>query len=155
MTRRVFISYQHKDQARAKGFNLMRYNQHLGLEYTGRHLLDPVKSQDAGYITSKIREQIKGSSVTVVLIGDDTANSDWVDREIQWSLDKDKPNGLLGIRLSADAQVPERLRQQGTEILDWHKPQDVSEFQAAIERAAASAGRALAMPTNSTSTCSR
>src|SRR5260370_39076557 len=77
MPRRIFISYQHADQLTAKGFNLMRYNEHLDLEFVGRHLLDPVKSNDPDYIGRKIREQITGSSVTVVLIGDETADSEW------------------------------------------------------------------------------
>lgn len=59
MARRVFISYQHKDQLKAKGFNLMRYNEYLDLEFVGRHLLDPVKSDNPAYISSKIREQLK------------------------------------------------------------------------------------------------
>lgn len=155
MARRIFISYQHQDQLRAKGFNLMRYNKHLNLEFVGRHLLDPVKSDDPAYISRKIRERLKGSSVTIVLIGDVTAQSIWVGREIQWSLDKKPPNGLLGIRLSPDAPVPDELMERGAEILSWYKPEDVHEFQDAIERAAAAARSALAMPTNSASTCAR
>jgi hypothetical protein len=155
MARRVFISYQHKDQLKAKGFNLMRYNEHLELKFAGRHLLDPVKSDNPAYISSKIREQIKWSSVTVVLIGDNTARSDWVGREIQWSLDKRPPNGLLGVRLSSDAPVPVELTERGAEILNWYEPEDVHEFQAAIERAAAAARLTLAMPTNSANTCAR
>src|SRR6266568_2480699 len=98
MPRRIFISYQHQDQLTAKGFNLMRYNQNLDLDFVGRHLPDPVKSTDPDYISRKVREQITGSSVAVVLIGDETAGSEWVAREIQWSLDKRPPNGILGIR---------------------------------------------------------
>lgn len=155
MARRIFISYQHKDQLKAKGFNLMRYNMYLGLEFVGRHLLDPVKSDNAAYISSKIREQIKGSSVTVVLIGDNTAQSEWVGREIQWSLDKNLPNGLLGIRLSPDAPIPSALVECGAEILNWYEPEDVHEFQAAIDRAAGMARLAPMMRTNSASTCAR
>lgn len=155
MARRVFISYQHRDQLKAKGFNLMRYNKHLDLEFVGRHLLDPVKSDDPAYIGSKIRERLKGSSVTVVLIGEVTAQSIWVGREIRWSLDKKPPNGLLGVRLSPDASIPDELMQRGAEILNWYKPEDVHEFEAAIERAAAAARSTLAMPTNSASTCAR
>ncbi|MGH8350573.1 MAG: TIR domain-containing protein [Pseudomonas sp.] len=155
MARRIFISYQHRDQLKAKGFNLMRYNEHLDLEFVGRHLLDPVKSEDPAYVSSKIRERLKGTSVTVVLIGDVTAQSVWVGREIRWSLDKKPPNGLLGIRLSPDSPVPDELMECGAEILNWYEPEDVHEFQAAIERAAAGASSALAMPINSASTCAR
>lgn len=155
MSRRIFISYQHKDQLAARGFNLMRYNDDLELEFVGRHLLDPVQSNDPEYISRKIREQIAGSSVTVVLIGDETADSNWISKEIQWSLDKQPPNGIVGIRLNSQAEIPQALQDCGAEILEWYDPEDVHEFQDAIDRAAAAAGRASLMPTNSASTCSR
>ena len=44
MTRRVFISYQHADQMKARGLNLMTYNKNVNVDFTGRHLLDPVKT---------------------------------------------------------------------------------------------------------------
>jgi hypothetical protein len=152
---RIFISYQHADQLKAKGFNLMSYNDRLDLNFVGRHLLDPVNSNDPAYISRKIREQITGSSVTVVLIGSNTADSDWASREIDWSLAKNPPNGMVGIRLSPYAAVPGGLQECGAEILDWYKPEDVHEFQAAIERARAMTRRAQNMPTNSTGTCTR
>ena len=93
--------------------------------------------------------------MTVVLIGDNTTDSAWVEREIQWSLSKVPPNGLLGIRLSPDVEISESLRVHGAEILDWFNPEDVHEFQDAIERAAASARRSRYMPANSASTCGR
>ncbi len=140
---------------KAKGFNLMRYNSNLEVEFVGRHLLDPIKSDDPAYISRKIRERIDGSSVTVVIIGEVTSQSIWVGREIQWSLDKKPPNGLLGIRLSPDAPVPDELMEHGAEILNWYDPEDVHEFQDAIERAAVAARSALLMPINSASTCAR
>jgi hypothetical protein len=139
MARRVFLSYQHEDQLKAKGFNLMRYNKHLGLEFVARGLLDPVRSKDPAYIRAQIREKLKGTSVTVVLLGDKTADSEWVANEIAWSIEKDSPNGLVGIKLTVDAEVPAGL--EGAEILDWHVPEDVQEFSAAIERAALAARR--------------
>ncbi len=155
MARRVFISYQHQDQMKARGLNLMRYNQHLDVNFVGRHLLDPVDSTDLDYISRKIREQIKGSSATIVLIGEHTAESDWVPREIAWSLAKDPPNGLIGIRIDPAAEIPAELTEAGAEILDWSTAEDVYEFDAAIERAIAATARGRNMPTNSISTCSR
>lgn len=137
--RRVFVSYQHQDQLKAKGFNLMRYNKALGLEFVTRGLLDPVKSSDPGYITSQIKATMKGTSVTVVLLGDKTADSSWIAKEIRMSGEKDPPNGLVGIKLSPDASVPEGM--EGAEILNWNVPEDVREFGAAIDRAAAGARR--------------
>lgn len=153
MTRRVFISYQHADQMKARGLDLMTYNKNVNVDFTGRHLLDPVKSQDADYITRKIKEQIAGSSATIVLIGKSTADSAWVDKEIQWS--EEKGNGIIGIRIDPDAQIPDGLTEYGAEILDWYKSGDVNQFDDAIERAVAATSRGRSMPTNTMSTCTR
>lgn len=151
--RRVFISYQHKDQMKAKGLNLMRYNEHLNVEFVGRHLLDPVDSSNNEYITRKIKEQLSGTSATVVLLGAETADSEWVAREIEWS--REKGNGIVGIRIDPKAEIPEGLTECGAEILDWFKPEDVHEFDAAIERAIAVTSRGNDVPINSESTCKR
>src|SRR5215211_5084206 len=95
--RRIFISAQHLDQLKAKGFNLMSYAKNVDLEFTGRHLLDPVKSKDPAYVARRVKEELKGTSATVFLIGKQTGMSNWVEREIEWSLEKG--NGLLGIKL--------------------------------------------------------
>jgi len=142
--RSIFISYQHKDQMTAKGFNLLKYAPNVPVEFVGRHLLDPVDSTNKAYIDSKIKEQIKGTSVTVVLIGNDTHKSTYQPKEIEWSLDKDHPNGIIGIRLDGSDPLPKgckvarMLRDAGAEIIDW----DVGKFGAAIERAATAARRA-------------
>jgi hypothetical protein len=153
MTRRVFISFQHSDLMKAKGLNLMRYNKNVGVDFIGRHLLTPVKSHDPDYIGKKIRQQISGSSATIVLIGKETADSAWVEKEVKWSRERGK--GIIGIRIDPEAPVPSALTDAGAEILNWYKPADVQQFDASIERAIAGTRRAKYMPVNSPSTCSR
>lgn len=138
MARRIFISYQHEDQMKAKGFNLLHWNKNVDLEFVGRHLLDPVDSNNEAYVWRKVREQIRGTSITVVLIGARTADSEWVEREVRHSLEKDRPNGILGICLDHGVRVPEVLRGCGAEIIDW----EPHEFEAAIDRAYVAARRA-------------
>lgn len=153
MARRVFLSYQHRDHGKAKGFNLMGHNPNVKLDFTCRHLLSPVNSENPAYISSKIKEQIKGTSATVVLIGRDTANSDWVANEIDWS--REKGNGIVGILIDPDATIPPGLTEAGAEILDWARPEDVHQFDDAIERAIAATNRSNRMVVNSASTCAR
>ncbi len=143
MSRRIFISYQHDDQMKAKGFHLLQWNKNVQLDVVGRHLLDPVDSSNESYISEKIREQIRGTSVTVVLIGENTADSDWIAQEVQWSLEKDEPNGILGIKLTSGARIPDSLTACGAEIVNWNP----SEFEAAIERAAAAQHRVAVLAT--------
>lgn len=153
MTRRVFISYQHDDQMKARGLNLMTHNKNVNVDFTGRHLLDPVKSQDPDYISRKIREKITGSSAMIVLIGKETAQSDWVEKEVQWSQEQGK--GVIGIRIDPDAPIPDGLTEYGAEILNWYEPSDVDQFDDAIERAIAATSRGKSMPMNTPTTCGR
>jgi hypothetical protein len=145
MARRVFLSYQHRDHGRATGFNLMRQSPRVKAEYSVRHLLKPVDSTNDAYIGTKIREQQKYTSATVVLIGKDTHKSDWVAKEIAWSLAKAKPNGLLGVMIDPGATIPAALKDYGAEIIDWTRPSSVDTFEAAIERAVLRAGRGPAI----------
>ena len=144
VTRHIFISYQHKDQMKEKGFNLLPWAKNVDVDFVGRHLLDPVKSKDEQYIKAEINKQIKGSSVTVVLIGKDTKNSEYQPYEIEQSLAKDAPNGILGIKLdksvdlSKDCETGKLLHDAGAEVIEW----DPSKFGEAIERAAIAGGRA-------------
>lgn len=139
MARRIFISCAYEDQLKAKGFNLLRWNKNVDIEFVGRHLLDPVKSTDPDYITRKIKEQLTRTSVTVVLVGAETAKSDWVQREIERSLEKG--NGVLAIRLDDTAPLPQGIVECGAEVIGWNP----AEFDDAIERAALQAGRAKAL----------
>lgn len=132
-TRRVFISYEGSDRMKAKGFRLLRWNKNVDVEFQDRHLLDPVDSTNRGYIQQCIRDEIKGTSTTVVLVGENTKDSDWVDYEIERSL-KDG-NGLVAIKVDdsiTDEDVPDKLKENGAEIVDWNP----DEFGDAIERAA-------------------
>jgi hypothetical protein len=132
---------------KAKGFYLLPWNKNVDLEFVGRQLLDPVDSNNEQYIRSKIMEELKGTSVTVVLIGRETSQSEWVKWEIEKSLEKSDPNGILAIRLSDKVPLPsnspvgEALKNAGAEIIDW-KP---NQFGEAIERAFRAAGRIQAI----------
>jgi len=137
MARRIFISYQHDDINQAKGFNLLRWNPNIPVEFVGRHMLSPAKSEDENYIKSKIREQMDGTSVVVVLIGKHTAESDWVDFEIREGNARGK--GIIGIRLKGaeNAPVPPALEEIGAKVINWNP----DTFADEIERAALIAGR--------------
>jgi len=143
---------------KAKGFNLLKWNKNVDFEFVGRHLLDPVDSKDEAYISSKVMEQLTGTSVTVVLLGRETCHSEWVKWEIEKSLEKNHPNGILAIKLENDIEVAEGspvgriLCDCGAEIMEW----EPSKFEEGVERATKAAGRIVAMKVSSTaSSCAR
>lgn len=136
MTRRAFISYEGEDRNRAKGFRLLKWNQNVELDIFDRHLLDPVQSQNNDYIKQCIREKMKGCSVAVVLIGEQTAQSAWVDWEVRYAMEQGK--GIVGIVVKdgGTVEIPQSLKDAGAEVIPW----EPGRFNDAIERAAVTAG---------------
>jgi hypothetical protein len=146
MPRGLFISYQHNDRNRAKGFNLMHHSKYVYLSFRGRHLLDPVNSENQAYIRQKVKEQLHGTSVTVVLLGEKTCDSSWVEWEIKESIERG--NGIVAVKLKdqdcplpVSSPVAKLLKEAGAEIMDW----EPHEIQAGVERAAIAAGRSSAI----------
>ena len=103
--RRIFISFDHDDTDKVNGFLGLR-NIMDDFEFFNHKLDHRIKSTDSYYVCRVIREEyIQPASVTVVLIGNKTAQSKWVQWEINVSLEQGK--GILGIRLTDTyGQVP-------------------------------------------------
>ncbi|WP_103028503.1 TIR domain-containing protein [Salinibacter altiplanensis] len=158
-TRRVFLSLSYEDRQQARGVDLMPKNPNADVDFSGRHLLNPVDSTDESYIKRQVKEQMHGTSVTAVLLGNDTHNSEWVKWEIEKSIERG--NGILAIRLKdqdallpPDSPVREALGEAGAEIIDW----EPDEMNDAIERAFQQARRAEKIRSRSystTSSCAR
>ena len=97
MARQTFFSFRYKnDNWRA---NIVR-NSWVTQEKISSGFFDSaeweeVKKKTDSAIEKWIDEQLKGTSVTVVLIGSDTAGRKWINYEIKSSYKKG--NGLLGI----------------------------------------------------------
>lgn len=104
--RRIFISFDHDDTDLVNGFLGLR--QIIDAFEFFNHKLDRrINSSDGHYVARVIREEyITPASVTVVLIGNRTAQSDWVKWEIAESRRQGK--GILGIRLKGtNGAIPE------------------------------------------------
>ena len=108
--RRIFISFDHDDTEQVNGFLGLR-NILDSFEFFNHKLDRRIDSSDGNYVGRVISEEyIRPASVTVILIGNKTAQSAWVQWEIQESIRQGK--GLLGIRLkdssgATPAGIPE------------------------------------------------
>lgn len=112
MARKVFVSYHHgKDQSRA---NYLRTVYGSDNTLIDRSLPEALDSNDNDYILSIIRTRhLKNSTVTIVLVGEETYKRKWVDWEIYSSLrtySGRTRNGLLAIMLPGANVVPARLQ---------------------------------------------
>ena len=136
MARNVFLSFVEEDLNLVNLFRGQAKNENNDLEFSDYSVKEPFDSKNADYIRQQIRNLIKKVSVTLCLIGETTYKSRWVDWEIKTSAELGK--GLVGVRLHSSPKdiIPQALKDNKAEIVDW----DIKKIVQAIERAAKKAG---------------
>ena len=93
---KVFVSYHHKDQAYIDAF-VKNFTGNYEV-FTDCSLDEAIESNDLHYVNRTIREEyITGTSITIVVCGQDTWRRKCVDWEIYSTLYKD--HALLGVVL--------------------------------------------------------
>lgn len=147
MARRVFFSFEYEhDVWRA---NVVRKSGVTkGIEdagYIDAAEFEKVKQKGRDAVMQWIDEQLKGTTVTVVLVGEHTCSSEWVQYEIEAS--KKRGNGLLGIDISkienTDKKTSERCGQipTGFPFHLWFNEDGYENLGTWIEDAAKAAGK--------------
>jgi hypothetical protein len=146
MARRVYFAFHYeRDIFRV---NVVRQsNVVLGAADAGfadKSEYEQVKRKDPQEIARRLREKMKGTSVTAVLIGRETWQREWVAWEIEQSVAN--KNGLLGVfihhvsslgkvePIAPPPRLPSVPRGVPFPILYWN-PRDLGEFSAQVEAA--------------------
>ncbi|MEA3249142.1 MAG: TIR domain-containing protein [Patescibacteria group bacterium] len=146
MARRVFFSFKYDDVSRAMVVRNSWVTQ--GKEAAGfvdAAEFEKIKRQGEQAIKNWIDSQLKGTSVTVVLVGAKTCNSRWVKYEIEKS--KEIGNGLLGIDISKIKDLQGRTSNRcsqlptGYDFYLWNNDEGYKKMGDWIEKAAKEAGR--------------
>jgi len=148
MPKNVFISYDHDDQLQVNGFKLIKNNPNHPLEFHDHSLKEPVTDRNGKPIkyspsdprSKPVRDEIiskfNNASKLVVLIGDDTHKSEWVEWEINTfftmkaKLSGDKTwKRIRGMTLkgSNNATIPSALGNQSTKVLNW-EPEELDKW---------------------------
>lgn|SRR5487761_1229811 len=147
MARRVFFSFKYKpDVSRAMVVRNSWVAQ--GREAAGfvdAAEFEEVKRKGDAAIKAWINEQLRGTSVTAVLVGAKTCSSRWVKYEIEQSIARG--NGLLGIDVSKikdfKGNTSERCGKipTGYDFYLWNSNDGYHNIGTWIEKAATDAGR--------------
>lgn len=146
MSRRAFFSFKYKDVSRAMVVRNSWVTQ--GKEAAGfidAAYFEEVKRQGDTAIKNWIDNQLKGTSVTVVLVGAKTCSSKWVKYEIEKS--KERGNGLLGIDISKIRDLQKNTSDRCGEIpigynfYFWNNDDGYNNMGDWIEKAAKDAGK--------------
>lgn len=146
MARRVFFSFKYEDVSRAMVVRNSWVTQ--GTEAAGfidAADFEKVRRNGDQAIKNWIDNQLKDTSVTVVLVGEKTCESRWVKYEIEQSIKRG--NGLLGIDVSKikdlQGNTSERCGEipQGYPFYLWFKENGYENMGNWIEKAAKAAGK--------------
>jgi len=146
MARRAFFSFKYKDVSRA----MVVRNSWVTQRKEASGFIDvadfeEVKRKGDTAIKNWIDNQLKGTSVTVVLVGEKTCDSRWVKYEIEKSIEIG--NGLLGIDISKikdfQGNTSDRCGKipKGYAFYFWNNDDGYKNMGDWIEKAAKDAGR--------------
>lgn len=148
MARRVFFSFHYeRDSVRAgvvRNHDLTKKN-FSDAGYIDAAAWEEVKRSGDEAIKRWINQQLQGTTVTVVLIGAETASREWVKYEIRKS--RENGNGIFGIRIhnipdfQKKTDIPgkdpfEELGWKGVQVYDWVLNEGYKNFSTWVENAA-------------------
>ncbi|MEW5979775.1 MAG: TIR domain-containing protein [Acidobacteriota bacterium] len=125
MARRVFFSFHYERDAWRAGQvrNSWVTKDRESAGFWDSAAWEEVKKKGSAAIETWIDDQLKGTSVTVVLIGAETASRYYVGYEIKQS--HIRGNGMLGIYIHNLKDVNGRIDSRGTNPFDnWHVEKD-------------------------------
>ena len=148
MSTNVFVSFDHDDAQQVNGFKLLNNNPKHPLDFRDHSLHEPVKDSTGRPIvypptdprSKPVREEIKGkfanASKLIVLIGENTASSEWVEWEIKTFFEvKSDISGdktwkrIRGMKLKGhdNAEIPPALFDRSTKVLEW-APEEIDKW---------------------------
>lgn len=117
----LFVSHKGEDESRIEDFkNLMK---HKGYDFRDSSIKEsePNKANDEDYIKREyLKPAIDWAGTIVVLIGQNTYKSDWVDWEIDYAQKQGKK--IIGVFLPGekDATIPDTLKDYADSIVGWN-----------------------------------
>jgi hypothetical protein len=119
--RNIFISFATEDMAEVNLLRAQAKNENNDIEFNDHSVRAPYDSERAEYIRQKITERISRSSVTVVYLSDNTADSRWVGWEVQKSLELGKKVVAVHAGDRFSGRPPGWLRGKGIKVVPWSK----------------------------------
>ena len=115
----VFFSFKENDRGVVLTIKGRAVNaRYPALNFNVQDLLKRWDTEDPAVIKQAITKNIKGTSRTIVFVGESTYASYWVPQEVQMTLDAGKP--VYAIRLSGtNGATPKCLSNRGITVHAW------------------------------------
>lgn len=110
--KRVFLSFMVEDRQTVNGIRLLASNPRHPIEFYDESVTTPYNSNNANYIKQQIREKINRTTVTVCIISRNTHTSQWVNWELETSINKGNTIIPMGIPGLTNANLPPSINGQ-------------------------------------------
>jgi hypothetical protein len=137
MKNHAFLSFAHEDLRTVDQFRSEMEDRYPELSLVDHTVTQPFGNSFSAYIRGQVAQRIQTAPMTICLISERTASSQWVG----WAIDKAHSLGkdILGVRLQSDATKdvpPAGLVTAGARIVD----RDIDEVVALIYESSVAAG---------------
>jgi hypothetical protein len=103
MAIRAFLSFVVEDISLVNFFRGQAKNENNDIEFDDYSVKEPINSRNEDYIKSEITNKIKLSTMTICLYGPTTYLSEWVNWELNKTLEMGKP--IMGVWLYTDGKI--------------------------------------------------
>lgn len=119
MSNVVFFSFKELDRETVLTIKGRAVNIHYhNLNFRVRDLLKRWKTESSPMIRAAISTKLKGTSRTIVFVGEETHKSYWVPQEVEMTLEKGKP--VYAIRLKGtNGKIPQCLTDNNIHVYAW------------------------------------
>lgn len=132
MSKKIFVSYRADDEGTMYKNLLVAWskndNGHFDIKFEDTSIGVSINSTNASYIKSKIKEKIKESKTVLVLIGEETHKSDWVEWEIETAAELNKK--LVAVKIENSYSSPLAILLKGAK---WAKSFKYDSIKKAID----------------------
>ena len=115
----LFISFCADDSRDINILSTLLKNEDSNIAFSDQSVRAPFNSKKSDHIKPGIRERIRQSSVTVVYVSEKTADSEWVDWEIQESLAMGKDVLAMHKGDTLPKRLPKAIIENNIEVLPW------------------------------------
>jgi hypothetical protein len=120
-THHVFVSHRHEDDAHIEGLKALLAGKDVTLKDSSITNAKPNQAKNPDYIMNDIiKPRIDWAGTLMVLISPDTKNHEWVDKEIEYALEKGKQIIGVFVHGAADCDIPASLMDNYDDLVGWN-----------------------------------
>lgn len=116
---KVFISHSwtHIDDLKNLR-NLLEARGYFNVEFEEATPDEPVNSENAEYIKSRLREKIKGADIVLGIAGIYASHSEWIEWELDFALKKEIP--IVGVIPRGKERVSTIVSERAEDVVNWN-----------------------------------